>query len=125
MLTGDSLELEFKAAPWSRDDTSLTLSADGEATFGQHDFEMAEGQWTTFKTTLTGTGRVVITLTPGRRFFLDEVVVRKKPDAAAIRDIELNVSDSPGAADCYDLQGRRVALPAKGIYVQGGRKVVR
>ena len=125
MLTGDSLELQFKAAPWSRDDTSLTLSADGEATFGQHDFEMTEGQWTTFKTALTGTGRVVITLTPGRRFFLDEVVVRKKPDAAAIRDIELNVSDSPGAADCYDLQGRRVALPAKGIYVQGGRKVVR
>jgi hypothetical protein len=28
------------------------------------------------------------------------------------------------ATDCYDLQGRRVAQPAKGLYIVNGRKVV-
>ncbi len=123
MLTGDSLEICFKAAPWSRDDTSLNLSVEGDAQFGETDFEMTEGQWTTFTTTLTGTGRVVITLTPGRRFFLDEVVVRRMGTSSVA-----SVLSSPFSAHhCYDLQGRRVqqATLQKGVYIVDERKVLK
>lgn len=34
------------------------------------------------------------------------------------------ISADAAAADCYDMLGRRVAAPSKGIYVVGGKKVV-
>ncbi|MBQ0021307.1 MAG: C10 family peptidase, partial [Bacteroidales bacterium] len=35
-----------------------------------------------------------------------------------------NVASTPDSAHYYDLQGRRVANPSKGIYVKGGKKVI-
>ncbi|MBQ0021308.1 MAG: C10 family peptidase [Bacteroidales bacterium] len=35
-----------------------------------------------------------------------------------------NVANTPDSAHYYDLQGRRVANPSKGIYVKGGKKVI-
>lgn len=123
MLSGDTLELTFKAAPWSRDDASLHLSADGDVWIEQPDMEMTAGQWTTFTTRLCGEGRVLITFTPGRRFFLDEVVVRSVSTSGIT-----TVSTPRNAVQNYDLMGRR-ATPRRGIYVQrqadgSARKVV-
>ena len=123
MLSGDTLELTFKAAPWSRDDASLHLSADGDVWIEQPDMEMTAGQWTTFTTRLCGEGRVLITFTPGRRFFLDEVVVRSVSTSGIA-----TVSTPRNAVQNYDLMGRR-ATPRRGIYVQrqadgSARKVV-
>lgn len=118
-LGDDEMELCFKAAPWGRDDTSLTLSASGSTQLSDTQFEMVAGQWTTFTTRLTGAGTTQITFTPGRRFFLDEVVVRT-PKASAIRDI--SVAPAPVY---YDLQGRRLATPpARGLYIAAGRKQI-
>ena len=42
----------------------------------------------------------------------------------AVRNISVDpvsVDDSP----LYDIQGRRVQSPRRGIYIQGGRKVIR
>ena len=123
MLSGDTLELTFKAAPWSRDDASLHLSADGDVWIEQPDMEMTAGQWTTFTTRLCGEGRMLITFTPGRRFFLDEVVVRSVSTSGIA-----TVSTPRNAVQNYDLMGRR-ATPRRGIYVQrqadgSARKVV-
>ena len=112
MLTGDTLELCFKAAPWSRDDASLELSLEnGE--LGESAFTMVEGQWTTFTTTITGEGPTRITFTPGRRFFLDEVVVRKPAQADGI--VAALSTHAAARPTYYDLQGRRHAAPARGL----------
>ena len=117
MLTGDSLLLSFKAAPWSRDDTSLSLSATGDAKFEVSEFEMTEGQWTTFSTVLTGQGNTQITFTPGRRFVLDEVVVKSLPENYAEGISSLEGSILPGIS--YDLSGRSInsRKTAGGIYL--------
>ena len=114
MLTGDSLELCFKAAPWSRDDTSLTLSL-SNGQLSQAAFEMTEGQWTTFTTMITGEGPTQITFTPGRRFFLDEVVVRRSSTNGIT-----TISCSPSATGhrVYDLLGRPATPHARGILLK-------
>lgn len=119
MLSGDTLELSFKAAPWSRDDTSLHLSADGDVWIEQPDMEMTAGQWTTFTTRLCGEGRVLITFTPGRRFFLDEVVVRSVSTSGVA-----TVSTRRHAPQSYDLMGRRATHATKGIVVSQAKKMV-
>ena len=119
MLTGDTLELCFKAAPWSRDDTSLSLSATGDASIETASFDMAEGQWTTFTTRICGSGRTLITFTPGRRFFLDEVVMRTpQPSASSILPSPFPLHPSPSTL--CDLSGRRLApgQPARGLLLQ-------
>ena len=128
MLTGDSLELCFKAAPWSRDDGSLLLSL-SNGKLEQTDFEMTEGQWTTFTTIITGEGPTQITFTPGRRFFLDEVVVRKPASTEGIQlpTLHPDGSDLQSATaapfSLYDLQGRRLTTPRHGLNIvrQQGR----
>ena len=110
MLTGETMELQFKAAPWSRDDVSLVLSV-SNGTLEQTDFEMTEGQWTTFTTLLYGEGPTQITFTPGRRFFLDEVVVRT-PSTDGISTIGHHAETS---INCYDLLGRRLSSSTHGI----------
>jgi len=119
MLTGETLELSFKAAPWSRDDTSLSLSVSGNGQLEQSSFTMTEGQWGKFKTTITGNGRITITFTPGRRFFLDEVLLRD-PSASGIIHIS---TDSPTNMR-YDLLGRKVSpsLPSNAHHLRLVRK---
>ena len=117
LLTGDSLLLSFKAAPWSRDDTSLSISATGDAKFETSEFEMTEGQWTTFSTVLTGQGNIQITFTPGRRFFLDEVVVKKLPENYAEGISHQEVAFKPNVS--YDLSGRQIedGKLKRGVYL--------
>jgi hypothetical protein len=121
-LTGEPMLLHFRSAPWSRDDTSLTLSVTGNGQLENADFEMRTGVWTSFNTTLTGTGPVTITFTPGRRFFLDDVLVTSNFNAVS------NGIESPTTnhqvADCcyYNLCGQRVEKPVRGLYIHNGRK---
>ncbi|MCR4914294.1 MAG: M6 family metalloprotease domain-containing protein [Prevotella sp.] len=117
LLTGDSLLLSFKAAPWSRDDTSLSVSATGDAKFETSEFEMTEGQWTTFSTVLTGQGNIQITFTPGRRFFLDEVVVKRLPENYAEGVSHQEVAFKPNVS--YDLSGRQLedGKLKRGVYL--------
>ena len=121
-LTGEPMLLHFRSAPWSRDDTSLTLSVTGNGQLENTDFEMKTGEWTSFNTTLTGTGPVTITFTPGRRFFLDDVLVTSNFNAVS------NGIESPTTnrqvADCcyYNLCGQRVEKPVRGLYIHNGRK---
>ncbi len=46
-------------------------------------------------------------------------------DPTAIESIESDTSASKNGSDVYfDLSGRRVTAPTKGVYVKNGRKVV-
>ena len=78
---------------------------------------MTEGQWTTFSTVLTGQGNIQITFTPGRRFFLDEVVVKRLPENYAEGISHQEVAFKPNVS--YDLSGRQIedGKLKRGVYL--------
>ena len=48
----------------------------------------------------------------------EEIDVR---DSDGVRDIQADMADAP----LYNIQGQRIQQPAKGLYIQGGRKIVK
>lgn len=118
--------LTFKAAPWSGDATSLKLSATGATvTFDQTELTMTDGEWKTFTVNMTGSGDAKIVFTPGKRFFLDEVLV-VDPNATAINTINTNKVTTNRI---YTLDGRYVGtdpnLLPRGLYIINGKKIVK
>ena len=118
----------FRAAPWSSDGTTLTLSASNGATISPSSFTMKENQWTDFTATITGTGNVKVTFTPTKRFFLDEVKA-SAPSQTGIKGITTNPSDKRADNKIYTLDGRFIGTDAsvlpRGIYVIAGKKIVK
>ena len=118
----------FRAAPWSSDGTTLTLSASNGATISPSSFTMKSNQWTDFTATITGTGNVKVTFTPTKRFFLDEVKA-SAPSQTGIKGITTNPSDKRADNKIYTLDGRFIGTDAsvlpRGIYVIGGKKIVK
>ena len=118
----------FRAAPWSSDGTTLTLSASNGATISPSSFTMKKNQWTDFTATITGTGNVKVTFTPTKRFFLDEVKA-SAPSQTGIKGITTNPSDKRADNKIYTLDGRFIGTDASvlphGIYVIGGKKIVK
>ncbi len=117
--------LTFKAAPWSGDGATLTLSvSNGSITPSQ--VTMKAEQWSTFTATITGTGVTSVTFTPSKRFFLDEVLA-VDPTATGIKGI--SITERPADNRIYSIDGRYVGndlnILRPGIYIVGGRKVVR
>ena len=118
----------FRAAPWSSDGTTLTLSASNGATISPSSFTMKKNQWTDFTATITGTGNVKVTFTPRKRFFLDEVKA-SAPSQTGIKGITANPSDKRADNKIYTLDGRFIGTDASvlphGIYVIAGKKIVK
>lgn len=118
----------FRAAPWSSDGTTLTLSASNGATISPSSFTMKSNQWTDFTATITGTGNVKVTFTPTKRFFLDEVKA-SAPSQTGIKGITTNPSDKRADNKIYTLDGRFIGTDAsvlpRGIYVIAGKKIVK
>lgn len=116
--------LTFMAAPWGTDGTTLDLSV-SQGTISPSSVTMKAGQWTTFTADITATGNVKVTFTPAKRFFLDEVKV-VDPNATAIRSVEMSAAKS---AAIYTLDGRYVgtdlSVLGHGLYIVGGKKIVR
>lgn len=117
----------FMAAPWDNDSELLDLSVSGNATISPSEFTMAGHQWTSFSATIKGQGTVTVTFTPGKRMFLDEVKAYV-PTTTGIGGITV---ETPKSSDnrIYGIDGRYAgtdinALP-KGIYIKGGRKIVK
>ena len=116
--------LTFKAAPFGSDGTTLNLSV-SNGTISPTSVTMKEGKFTNFTATITATGNVKITFTPAKRFFLDEVLV-VDPNATAIQSVNRNKTT---ITRIYTLDGRYVGTDSNllphGIYVIGGKKVIR
>ena len=87
--------LTFRAAPWGQDDTRLSVSIDGDATISPSSFNMTTDSWQTFTATITGSDNIKIKFTPGKRFFLDDVIVTAA--STAVKGIEQNSVKVPVA----------------------------
>lgn len=89
--TGKSI-LTFKAAAWSTDDTKVQLTITGGALkYGESEpttsvsFNPTKGKWQTFEMEVTSTGPFTLQFaneTTSRRFFLDEVMIKKVNEAS-------------------------------------------
>lgn len=134
-LRGDTVSLTFRAAGWDTKDDGdkllLSLSG-GNATFVESKstdmgLTMVRGAWSTYTMRIVGEGVTRLTFTPGRRFFLDDVVV------TGLVTSGMTGSGSRTAKVCtgriYSIDGKFVgtdfnALP-RGIYIMDGRKTVK
>lgn len=118
----------FLAAPWDMDSELLDLSVSGNATISPSELTMQAHTWTPFTVTIKGQGSVAVTFKPAKRMFLDEVKAFV-PTTTDVKGITADTAVKPADNRIYSLDGRYVgtdknALP-HGIYIIGGRKIVR
>jgi M6 family metalloprotease-like protein len=126
-LTGNTSTISFKAAGWGTDNTGLRLSATGATvTIEPSEFTMINGEWTTFTATISGTGNINLVFTPGKRFYLDEVVVVDNAVQTGITSTEATNHKQPRI---YTLDGRYAGSDVNalkhGLYIINGKKVVK
>ena len=126
-------ELSFLAAPWNDEENFMWLDVEsGTATVADHLFDrMKNQQWNEHHTTLTGHGWVkLLFYGNSKRFFLDEVIIRKKGGIATggaklLKD-KGQMINGKGYAGWYTIDGRKLnGMPKKGVYIKDGRKVLR
>lgn len=120
--------LTFKAGAWdaSKDGTTLNLSV-SSGTISPKSVMMTKGAWGSYTATIAATGNTKITFAAQKgRFFLDEVLA-VDPTATGIKGI--SITERPADNRIYSIDGRYVGndlnILRPGIYIVGGRKVVR
>lgn len=127
-------ELTFRVSGWNNDGMTLNISASSNTpgtavSIEPSTFTMKSFEWTEYTVSLNGTGNIKLTFMPQKRFILDEVLVLKSGGTTAISN-HITQQSSPNTHDgIYTLDGRLVTgslntLP-HGIYIIGGRKVVK
>lgn len=132
-LQGDTAVISFRAAGWNaaNDATSLAVSVNGSDAklLDNGNLTMKKGEWTTYSLRVKGSGRCTITFVPSKRFFLDDVMVKREKPKASTGISGVRHADGKAAQAVYTLDGRRVgydlrALP-HGIYIVGGKKIAK
>lgn len=123
-FTGDC-KLTLRMAPFVQEGTmEVKLSTDNpDVTLVNNTVTLSPKKWTEFSTDVRGKGSASIIFSPDCRLYIDDMVVRNN----AITGIE-DVLSAPAAHDTavYDMQGRRVGQGnAHGIFIVGGKKIVR
>lgn len=117
-------KVTVSVAPWASNAQTLTLST-AAGTIGTYD--LVNNKWNTITANLTGNGYTNLTLTTNGRLWINEV----SATAMLETGIDSVVSNNARPADnrIYTLGGQYVgtqlsSLP-KGIYVMGGKKIVK
>lgn len=132
-LQGDTAVISFRAAGWNTEaeGTGLDVSVSGTDAklLDNGNLTMKKGEWTTYSLRVKGSGRCTITFMPGKRFFLDDVMVKREKPKASTGISGVCHADGKAAQAVYTLDGRRVgydlrALP-HGIYIVGGKKIAK
>ena len=132
-LQGDTAVISFRAAGWNTkaEGTGLDVSVSGTDAklLDNGNLTMKKGEWTTYSLRVKGSGRCTITFMPGKRFFLDAVMVKREKPKASTGISGVRHADGKAAQAVYTLDGRRVgydlrALP-HGIYIVGGKKIAK
>lgn len=118
--------LTLVAAPWGTSSTTLVVAFNGEE-IGSYD--LTPQQWNTLTATLNGSGTGYMEFTSSARFFIDDVkVVLPDDDATGITTVETN-EKSAADSRVYSIDGRYlgddISALGRGIYIVGGRKVVK
>jgi hypothetical protein len=119
-------DLSFLAAPWNDEENFIWLDVEsGTATVADHIFDWMKNQrWNEHHTTLSARGWIkLLFYGNNKRFFLDEVIIRKK---GGITTGETEIINDNGYAGWYTLEGIKLTrLPMKnGVYIRNGQKVV-
>lgn len=129
VVCGEKSILTFKAAPWNGEDTKIGVSVLGgeKTTLSPSSFALQKDQWTECTATIEGAGDLTITLTPtNNRFFLDDVKITAVSGSSGISSVSMQTKVDNRI---YDLNGRFVGTDInslrKGIYISGGKKIVK
>lgn len=120
VLDGDAT-LTFKAAAFGNDGNQLDVYLGNELLGIVY---LSNTEWTTYEYEISGSGIKYLRFVPDRRFFLDEVYVKKPIDTGIM---ETEVANKRTDTRIYGLDGRCVgtdwnALP-HGIYIYQGKKI--
>lgn len=120
----DKTILTFYAAPYAQEGTmTLNVSTDNpDLKIATPSFTLTPQEFIICETEIEGTGSAHIILQADCRFYLDNVVVRVD-QTDAIKNPSYTIGQQDNTF--YDLSGRRVQYPSKGIYIRNGRKVVK
>ena len=120
-----SATLTFEAGIWDGSDgISLLLEVSDGFTISPSTITVERGAWTSCTAKISGNGKVNVTFTPAKRWFLDEVKIK----GSSTVGIE-TVKPASQTIRIYTLDGRYVgtdknSLP-RGLYIINGKKVVR
>ena len=121
-LDGEA-ELSFKVATFGKDENSVDVYL-GQTLLDT--FTMGDGEWVTIDTDIQGNGNTFLMFIPARRFFLDEVMIKKK-DADGIGS--MIITRQQLNKRIYSIDGRYMGTDPSvlkpGLYIQDGRKIVR
>ena len=131
-------ELSFLAAPWNDEENFMWLDVEsGTATVADHLFDrMKNQQWNEHHTTVTGHGWVkLLFYGNSKRFFLDEVIIRKKVGIATSDKYQVSSDKYQVSSDKYQvssegwytIDGRKLnGMPREnGVFIRNGKKIVR
>lgn len=100
----------------------------GDYRYAVHPYTSKGKRYTVDEHYMTERNRLLNDYFPNRtRVFLDQIKKAGWYDETGIRDVcvsQDNVSERIHDNSLYDLQGRRVAKPGKGIYIMNGKKIL-
>ena len=124
-----TVNLYFRAGAWNatKDGTVLNLSVD-QGTIYPATVTLVKGEFLDYEATISATGNVKVTFAAETgRFFLDEVIVKEPEETTGIKDITNNLRANDNRI--YTIDGRYAGndfgLLRHGIYIVGGKKVVK
>ena len=117
LLVGTATEREFSSAG-----DKYYVLANGDEGIGFYKQGTREGASIKLKAHRAGL-RLAEAIAPAKGFTIDFDAARKEAETTGIRTVK---PTTPAKEDViYDLQGRRVMNPGRGIYIVNGKKVVR
>ena len=107
----------------------LTNNGDGIVTYASDNVNVATVDSETGLVTITGTGTATIkaTVADGTNYTYATKTAQYTLTVTAttgIKAIDNGQSATDSTEDYYDLSGRRVSKPSKGVFIQNGKKVV-
>ena len=117
LLIGTATEWEFSSAG-----DKYYVLANGDEGIGFYKQGTREGASIKLKAHRAGL-RLAEAIAPAKGFTIDFESARKEAETTGIRDVRPTAQ--PREDVIYDLQGRRVMNPGRGIYIVNGKKVVR
>lgn len=117
-------KVTVSVAPWASNAQTLTLST-AAGTIGT--YNLVNNKWNTITADLTGSGYTNLTLTTNGRLWINEVSATAMLETGIVNVVSNNAR--PADNRIYTLGGQYVgtqlsSLP-KGIYVMGGKKIVK
>ena len=118
LLIGTATEQEFNTSGYKY----YILSNSGDQGLGFYKQGIRNGASIKLQPHRAGL-RLAEAVAPAKGFTIDFDAARKEAETTGIRDVRPSVQ--PREDIIYDLQGRRVKNPGRGIYIVNGKKVVR